>query len=72
MRPIGLDQPLAQQAGCGPVHLAVSGIDHQLIRFVALGAKCRTKPVEHAHAAPADDPAIIDVDRRAKRTPLAG
>ena len=36
----------------------VCGVDHQLIPFAALCSKRREEPVEHAHAAPADEPVV--------------
>ena len=41
----------------------MSGVDHQLIRFAALGCQRCEDIVEYAHAAPADEPVVYRLGR---------
>ena len=40
------------------MRLEVGGVDHQLVRLPTLGSELSKDPVEHAQAAPADEPVV--------------
>jgi len=56
VRPIRRGTAPFEQAGGGAVRLEVGHVDHQLIWLAALRRQSREDLVEHAHAAPADEP----------------